>query len=71
MFWFPLALFSAFFQATTDALTKKSLGGADYLMVAWLRNILAIPFLVGIFLVEPFPHIDRTFFLTVCAMLPL
>ena len=41
MLWFPLALLSAFSQATTDALTKKSLGGADYFMVAWLAVIYA------------------------------
>lgn len=71
MFWMPLALLSAFFQATTDALTKKSLGGADYYMVAWLRNVLSVPFMLAVVIVAPFPHLDRTFFLTVCAMLPL
>ena len=54
MLWFILALSSAFSQATTDALTKKALGRTDYFMVAWLRNILAVPFLVVALLFVPY-----------------
>lgn len=71
MLWFLLALSSAFSQATTDALTKKALGHTDYFMVAWLRNILAVPFLLVALLFVPIPHPDSTFYFAVAAALPL
>jgi drug/metabolite transporter (DMT)-like permease len=71
MLWFPLSLLSAFAQATTDALTKKALGGTDYFMVAWLRNILAVPFLFVALLFVPIPQPDSTFYVAVAAALPL
>jgi len=69
--WFFLTIGSAFFQATTDALTKRSLGGTDIFLVAWLRNLLTLPFLLAALFFVPIPHPDRTFYIAVAAALPL
>ena len=69
--WFFLTLGSAFFQATTDALTKRSLAGTDIFLTAWLRNLLTIPFLLVPLFFVPMPHIDRMFYIAVGAALPL
>jgi len=71
MLWLPLSLLSAFFQATTDALTKRELKATDVFMTAWLRNILAVPFLLLTLFFIPIPHLDTTFYLAVAAGLPL
>lgn len=72
MLWLPLSLLSAFSQATTDSLTKKALDTADVYAVSWLRNLLAVPFLVvaaAVFSPETRP--DRDFFVAISMMLPL
>jgi drug/metabolite transporter (DMT)-like permease len=71
MLWLPLSLLSAFCQATTDALTKRELKHADLFMVAWLRNLLAVPFLVAALFLKPMPPVDNTFFAAIAAALPL
>jgi len=71
MLWLPLSLFSAFAQATADAATKKALRGSDVFMVAWLRNLMAVPFLAAILLFVPVPRLDATFYWACGLALPL
>jgi drug/metabolite transporter (DMT)-like permease len=54
--WFPLTLFCAFSLATCDALTKKALAARhnEYL-IAWIRLLLMLPFLVVLLLALPKP----------------
>jgi len=69
--WLTLSLFAAFAQATADALSKKALAGSDVFMVAWLRNLLAVPFLAAVFFIVPVPRLDPTFYWAVGLALPL
>ena len=72
MLWFYMALSSAFFFATSDALSKKALDYSDEYLIGWLRQVFAVPLLA---LLLPFyggiPPLDSTFFLTVAIALPL
>jgi drug/metabolite transporter (DMT)-like permease len=69
--WLPLTLLSAFFLATSDALTKKALAGRNEYLVTWLRLLPALP----IFLLPlPFitiPQLGPDFFLCALGALPL
>lgn len=69
--WLFLSLLSAFTQATVDAFTKKALRGADFYMVAWLRNLLAVPFLLVALYFVPVPRLDPTFYWAVGLAMPL
>jgi len=71
MLWLPLSLLSAFAQATADAFTKRALAGSDVFMVAWLRNLSAVPFLAVVLLLIPVPKLDTTFYWAVGLALPL
>jgi drug/metabolite transporter (DMT)-like permease len=71
MLWLLLSLLSAFSQATADALTKRALARSDLFLVAWLRNLLSVPFLLVVLLFVPIPHLDATFYWSVAAALPL
>src|SRR5512143_874493 len=71
MLWLLLSLLSAFSQATADALTKRALAKSDLFLVAWLRNLLSVPFLLVVLLFVPIPHLDATFYWSVAAALPL
>ena len=69
--WLPLTLLSAFFLATSDALTKRALAGHNEYLVTWLRLLPALP----IFLLPlPFiaiPRLTPEFFLCALGALPL
>jgi len=69
--WFPLTLLSAFFLATSDALTKKALAGHNEYLVAWLRLLPTLPlFLIPL----PFltiPAVGAEFYLCIFSALPL
>ena len=69
--WLPLTLLSAFFLATSDALTKKALAGHNEYLVTWLRLLPALPFfLMPLFFIE-IPPLSREFFLCALGALPL
>ncbi len=71
MLWVIYALSSAFFLATTDALTKKSLEDSDEYFVAWVRLFFSSPFLLlGLIFIE-IPRIDGTFWLAILLSIPL
>jgi drug/metabolite transporter (DMT)-like permease len=71
MYWLPVALLTALSLSTADALSKRALRKTDDLVVAWVREGYALPFLFAAFLWVPVPSLDSTFWLTVVSMLPL
>lgn len=69
--WIVYALLTAFFFATSDALTKKALASRDEYFIAWIRLIFALPLLIiSLWFIE-IPSLDRTFWLAVLIAVPL
>lgn len=69
--WFYYALITAFSQATSDAITKKTLQRADEYIVAWLRLLSSVPYLIiALFIIE-IPKTDSTFWTALISALPL
>lgn len=69
--WFYYAIITAFSQATSDAITKKTLQRADEYIVAWLRLLSSVPYLlIALFIIE-IPETDSTFWAVLIAALPL
>lgn len=71
MNWILLALLSAFFVASADALSKKSLVVNSAYLIAWVRVGFAAPFLLLILPFIPIPELDIYFFLAILILLPL
>ncbi len=69
--WVIPALISAFSLATSDALTKNALKRHNEYLIAWLRLIVALPFLLIILLFIPVPRIDSTFYIAFSLSIPL
>lgn len=69
--WIILALVSAFTLATSDALTKKALALHNEYLIAWLRLVLSLPFLLLTMLFVPVPSLDADFFIAFSCALPL
>lgn len=69
--WFYYAIITAFSQATSDAITKKTLQRADEYIVAWLRLLSSVPYLIiALFIIE-IPKTDSTFWTALISALPL
>jgi len=74
MYWLSLALTSALALSLADALSKKALSSSpplDDIVVAWVREGYALPFLAFGFFFFPLPALDSTFWMTVAALLPM
>ncbi|MEK6531382.1 MAG: DMT family transporter [Deltaproteobacteria bacterium] len=71
MNWFPIALFSALSLSTADALSKSELKHTEDIVVAWVREGYAIPFLLIVFFFIEIPPLDSIFFLTLALLVPL
>lgn len=70
-FWFPLTIVSAFFLATSDALTKKAVDGHNEYLVTWVRIFPTLPlFLAPLPFIE-IPELSREFYLCIFTALPL
>ncbi len=69
--WFPIALTTALLTATSDALTKAYLSPYGTIKMAMGRVIAPIIFLAPVFIFSSWPHLDRTFWLTLSILLPL
>src|SRR3990170_381451 len=69
--WFYYAAITAFSQATSDAITKKTLQRADEYIVAWLRLLSSVPYLLIIFFIIEIPSVDSTFWTALITALPL
>jgi drug/metabolite transporter (DMT)-like permease len=69
--WLPLTLLSAFFLATSDALTKKALAHHNEYLVAWLRLLPSLPlFLIALPFIAP-PRLGPDFYFCMLCALPL
>lgn len=69
--WVLYALLSAFFLATSDALTKKAVKDEDEYLVAWFRLFFTLPVLLPILFLIPRPETDNTFYTAFLTALPL
>lgn len=70
MAWITLSLTAAFLNAFKNILTKKVSFKSDQYTVAWVSNLLALPFLYGALLLSGIPKIDPHFWLLILAMMP-
>ncbi len=71
MNWFPIALFSALALSTADALSKRELKHTEDIVIAWVREGYAVPFLLIVLFWIDIPPLDSTFFLTLALLVPL
>jgi drug/metabolite transporter (DMT)-like permease len=69
--WVLFALLSAFSLATSDALTKKALVVHNEYLIAWLRLLCSLPFLLLSLLFVPVPSLDNEFYRAFLTALPL
>ena len=69
--WIIYSLLTAFFLATSDALTKRVLVSRDEYFVAWARLMFCLPPLILSFLFLEIPSLDRTFWIATFCALPL
>jgi len=69
--WIFYALLTAFFFATSDALTKRALKSRDEYFIAWLRLVSALPVLMGSLIFIQLPSTDRAFWLATLLAIPL
>ncbi|MBI1912970.1 MAG: EamA family transporter [Deltaproteobacteria bacterium] len=72
MYWLPIALLTALALSTADALSKRALNDkTDDLVIVWVRQGYALPFLFLAFLFVEVPTLDRAFWMSVAALIPL
>lgn len=71
MTWLPIALLTALSLSSADALSKRAMRQTDDLVIVWVREGYALPFLAVPLLFVPVPELDRTFWMTLAALLPL
>lgn len=64
-------MFCAFFAASADALSKKSLLESNEYLIAWVRIGFATPFLLLLLPFIEIPRIDVHFFVAILMLLPL
>jgi len=69
--WIFWALLSAFMTASNDALTKKVLVVHDEYLIAWLRLLWALPFLLASIIFIRIPQLDCVYVLAFFTALPL
>lgn len=69
--WVIYSLLTAFFLATSDALTKRALRSRNEYLVAWARLAFAMPILIATFIFVEIPALDRTFWTATACALPL
>ena len=70
MEWVILSLTSAFFLATSDALTKRAVQDQNEYIVALFRLLFTLPVLVITLLLVPWPKLDEVFYLAFFIALP-
>lgn len=71
MLWVPLALLTALSLSTADALSKRALRNNEDLVIIWVREGYALPFLASALLFVPLPRLDAAFWITVLSLIPL
>ena len=71
MYWFPIALGTAFLAAASDALTKVYLRPLGTIKMAMGRVATPVVFLAPLLFFTKWPHLDNTFWCTLAVLLPL
>ncbi len=71
MDWVLLSFASAFFLATSDALTKRAVRDENEYLVAWFRLLFTLPVLCIVFFITPRPVLDHDFYLAFFLALPV
>lgn len=71
MFWFILAIATAFCVATGDALTKKFFGRFSPYDMAVASSIYSLPFLIIYIFFVPIPQLDSVFWWLASVLIPL
>lgn len=69
--WLFMSLLSAFFTATTAAVSKMALKDSDEYFVGWMRCIISAPIFLLLFLFIKIPRLDATFYYAILMLLPL
>ncbi len=69
--WIFLSLVSAFFTATTAALSKLALKDNDEYIVGWIRCIISVPIFLSLLFFIKIPRLDAAFFYILLILLPL
>ncbi|MBI5884978.1 MAG: EamA family transporter [Deltaproteobacteria bacterium] len=69
--WLPLALTTAVALSLADVFSKKALASSEDMVIVWVREGYALPFLALGFLFIPVPSLDWVFWRTVAILLPL
>jgi drug/metabolite transporter (DMT)-like permease len=69
--WIIYSLLTAFFLATSDALTKKALASRDEYFVAWARLLFALPLLLTSLIFIEIPPLNKTFWTATLCAVPL
>jgi drug/metabolite transporter (DMT)-like permease len=72
MNWLPMALASAFFSASSDALAKALSRSASGRLLVWMRFFSASPWLLLLWpLAQPDTQTDRVFWFLLVIVIPL
>jgi len=68
--WIIMALIAAFVGGTSDALTKRILQRHDIYVIAWLRQLVVVIFLLPCLFFIPMPPLGETFYKSFLSALP-
>jgi len=71
--WYLVAVFSGFSFASADALSKKEAVYSPAIILAWVREAYALPFLLPVLFLIEIPPLDKIFWIAVslCVILDL
>lgn len=71
--WYLVAVLSGFLMATADAFSKRAAVKTPALVLAWVREAYALPFLLPLLFIIERPQLDTTFWLAIagCVVLDL
>ncbi len=71
MLWLIVALLTAFFAGTLDAISKKVVRVFDEYFVVWVRVSFSLPFLLVVLFYFGIPTIDPRFWLALFVLIPI
>jgi drug/metabolite transporter (DMT)-like permease len=71
MLWVPIALLTAVSLATADTLSKRALRETEDMVIVWVREGYALPFLAIALLFAPMPSLDGRFWAALAVLVPL
>jgi len=71
--WYIISLLSGFFMATADVFTKKESSRTQAIVLSWIREAYALPFLLPILIFIDIPPIDWIFVgaMAICVIIDL